>query len=102
MSLLRPTFATALDDSQQDDTSHPTDKYDAKVMAQKIYNKFGFNGSPGSGLLSKFLASLSKLWQRRFPESLWIPSTLLYWDILQCWKTTTTWQQDISGRLCKS
>ena len=37
-------FATAPDDSQQEDTSHPADKYDAKVMAQKIYNKFGFNG----------------------------------------------------------
>jgi hypothetical protein len=37
-------FATALDDSQQEDTLHPADKYDAKVMAQKIYNKFGFDG----------------------------------------------------------
>jgi glycogen synthase len=37
-------FATAPDDSQQEDTSHPADKHDAKVMAQKIYNKFGFNG----------------------------------------------------------
>jgi hypothetical protein len=37
-------FATAPDDSQQEDTSHPADKYDAKVIAQKIYNKFGFNG----------------------------------------------------------
>ena len=37
-------FATAQDDSQQEDTSHPADKYDAKVMAQKIYNTFGFNG----------------------------------------------------------
>jgi glycogen synthase len=38
-------FATAPDDGQQEDTSYPADKYDAKVMAQKIYNKFGFNSS---------------------------------------------------------
>jgi hypothetical protein len=38
-------FATAPDDSQQEDTSYPADKYDAKVMAQKIYNKFGFNSN---------------------------------------------------------
>ena len=31
-------FATAPEDSQQEDTSHHADKYDAKVMAQKIYN----------------------------------------------------------------
>jgi hypothetical protein len=37
-------FATAPDHSQHEDTLHPAGKYDAKVMAQKIYNKFGFDG----------------------------------------------------------
>jgi hypothetical protein len=52
------SFGTAPDDSQQEDTLHPADEYDAKVMAQKMYDKFDFEGPWTTADRQLFLAQL--------------------------------------------
>jgi hypothetical protein len=52
------SFGMAPDDGQQEDTLRPAEKYDAKVMAQKIYDKFDFEGPWTTTDRQVFLAQL--------------------------------------------
>jgi hypothetical protein len=64
------SFGTAPDDDQQEDTLHPADEYDAKVMAQKIYEKFDFEGPWTTTDRELFLAQLESAytWEKSFQK----------------------------------
>lgn len=57
-------FGMAPDDNQQEDTLQPAEKYDAKLMAQKIYDKFDFDGPWTTADRQVFLAQLESAYAR--------------------------------------